>query len=51
VLNTDASGYGGSGVVNAGTIAAAETPWHGQQWSAELDLPPLGVVWLTPGDR
>ena len=51
VLNTDASGYGGSGVVNGGAIAAVETAWHGQQWSAELELPPLGVLWLTPGGR
>jgi 1,4-alpha-glucan branching enzyme len=50
VLNTDSSGYGGSGVGNQ-AIAAEETPWHGQQWSAELQLPPLGVIWLTPEGR
>ena len=32
----------------AAPIAADETAWHGQQWSAELELPPLGVVWLAP---
>ncbi|MDX6598552.1 MAG: 1,4-alpha-glucan branching enzyme [Gaiellales bacterium] len=48
VLNTDATAYGGSGVVNAGAIEAEDTAWHGQQWSAELELPPLGVIWLAP---
>ena len=24
------------------------SPWHGQPFSAELTLPPLGVVWLVP---
>jgi 1,4-alpha-glucan branching enzyme len=48
VLNTDAPEYGGSGVGNHGTVEAAALPWHDQPFSAELTLPPLGVVWLTP---
>jgi 1,4-alpha-glucan branching enzyme len=48
VLNTDAAAYGGTGVVNAGAIAPEEIAWHGQAQSAELELPPLGVVWLAP---
>ena len=51
VLNTDAHAYGGSGVGNRGAVVAEETAWHGQQWSAELTLPPLGVVWLAPEAR
>jgi 1,4-alpha-glucan branching enzyme len=47
VLNTDAAGYGGSNVVN-GTVSAEETPWHDQPFSAEVTLPPLGVLWLVP---
>jgi 1,4-alpha-glucan branching enzyme len=47
VLNTDATGYGGSNVVN-GTVEAEEKPWHDQPFSAEVTLPPLGVVWLVP---
>ena len=47
VLNTDATGYGGSNVVN-GPIEAEEEPWHDQPFSAEVTLPPLGVVWLVP---
>ncbi|HST24474.1 MAG TPA: 1,4-alpha-glucan branching protein GlgB [Gaiellaceae bacterium] len=46
-LNTDAAGYGGSNVVN-GSIEAEEKPWHDQPFSAEVKLPPLGVVWLVP---
>jgi 1,4-alpha-glucan branching enzyme len=48
VLNTDAGRYGGSGVGNGAAIVAEKLAWHGQQWSAELQLPPLGVVWLAP---
>jgi 1,4-alpha-glucan branching enzyme len=47
VLNTDATGYGGSNVVN-GAVEAEETPWHDQPFSAEVTLPPLGVLWLAP---
>jgi 1,4-alpha-glucan branching enzyme len=49
-LNTDSTHYGGSNVGNLGAIAAEEKPWHDQPYSAELTLPPLGVVWLVPGD-
>ena len=47
VLNTDATGYGGSNVVN-GPIEAEEKPWHDQPFSAEVTLPPLGVVGSCP---
>jgi 1,4-alpha-glucan branching enzyme len=47
VLNTDAAGYGGSNVLN-GSVEAEQTPWHDQPFSAELTLPPVGVVWLVP---
>jgi 1,4-alpha-glucan branching enzyme len=46
VLNTDADGYGGSGVGNYGGIEAVEEPWHGQPFSATLAAPPLGTVWF-----
>ena len=29
---------------------AEARPWHGQPHSAELTLPPLGVVWLAPDE-
>ncbi|MEX5717674.1 1,4-alpha-glucan branching protein GlgB [Geodermatophilus maliterrae] len=46
VLNTDAEGYGGSGVGNYGGVEAVEEPWHGQPYSAAVSAPPLGTVWL-----
>jgi 1,4-alpha-glucan branching enzyme len=48
-LNSDAAHYGGSDVGNMGAVEAAATPWHDQLFSAEVTLPPLGVVWLVPG--
>jgi len=49
VLNTDSSYYGGGGIGNLGAVEAEQEGWHGQPYSAELTLPPLGVVWLRPG--
>jgi 1,4-alpha-glucan branching enzyme len=48
LLNTDSSYYGGSGVGNLGGVEAEAVPWHDQQFSALLTLPPLGAVWLVP---
>jgi 1,4-alpha-glucan branching enzyme len=50
VLNTDAAGYGGSGVGNMGLVEATAEPWHGRPASASVTLPPLGVLWLVPED-
>ena len=47
-LNTDSTYYGGSDVGNLGTIEAEPLPWNDQPFSAEVTLPPLGVVWLVP---
>ena len=47
ILNTDAELYGGGNICNVGTIAAEKIPWHGLDYSAEITLPPLGVVWLS----
>jgi 1,4-alpha-glucan branching enzyme len=47
-LNTDSEFYGGSGVGSMGTVTSEERPWHDQPFSAEVTLPPLGVVWLVP---
>jgi 1,4-alpha-glucan branching enzyme len=51
VLNTDASTYGGSGVGNLGSVVATDDPWHSQPASADVVVPPLGVVWLVPAGR
>jgi 1,4-alpha-glucan branching enzyme len=49
-LNTDSTYYGGSDVGNLGGVKAEEYPWHDQPYSAEVTLPPLGVLWLVPED-
>lgn len=51
ILNTDAESYGGSGVGNLGSVVAEEIPWDGQPYSAEVTMPPLGVVWFEPETR
>ncbi len=48
ILNTDAAGYGGSGVGNPGHIVPDVEGWDGQPASYEFTLPPLGVLWLLP---
>jgi 1,4-alpha-glucan branching enzyme len=48
ILNSDAEAYGGANLGNLGGVHAEEIAWGGESWSAELTLPPLGVVWLTP---
>ena len=48
VLNTDAEAYGGSNQGNLGGVTAEARPWHGQHFSAEMTLPPLAVLWLSP---
>jgi 1,4-alpha-glucan branching enzyme len=50
IVNTDDSGYGGSGTRNV-VIHAEDVPWHEQPFSASVTLPPLGVVWLVPEGR
>jgi 1,4-alpha-glucan branching enzyme len=50
VLNSDSTLYGGSGAGNPDGVVAEPKPWHDQPFSAEVTLPPLGVVWLVPDD-
>ena len=55
-LNTDASGYGGSGAVN-GVLEAVHRAPEGRHGAGRarfgqrvlMTLPPLGVVFLKPG--
>jgi 1,4-alpha-glucan branching enzyme len=49
LINTDSKRFGGGGNGN-GALAAEPRPWHGQAHSAELTLPPLGVLWLVPAE-
>ena len=48
VLNTDWEGFSGSGVCNPGDMDANGPGWHGLEFSADVTLPPLGVIWLVP---
>ncbi|RKN09322.1 1,4-alpha-glucan branching enzyme [Streptomyces radicis] len=48
VLNTDASVYGGSGVVNREPLKSDPTPSHGRDMSICPTLPPLATIWLRP---
>ncbi|QOR46145.1 1,4-alpha-glucan branching protein GlgB [Trueperella pecoris] len=48
VLNTDAVEYGGSGVGNLGQVQTEAVEWAGRAQSAIMQLPPYGVVYLTP---
>lgn len=45
-LNSDAKEYGGSGAGNMGEVTAEEKPFHSQNFSAKLTLPPLGILFL-----
>ncbi len=48
LVNTDSRLYGGSDVGNGGGVLAEPIPWHGQPYSLQLTLPPLGALWLRP---
>ncbi len=47
-LNTDAGSYGGTNVGNGGHVVTDPHPWHGRPHSAEITLPPLGVLVFVP---
>ncbi|MFM2202968.1 MAG: hypothetical protein RL673_627, partial [Actinomycetota bacterium] len=46
LLNTDATKYGGSGVINA-RVECHSKPNRGLDFSATVRIPPLGTVWFT----
>ena len=48
LLNSDAAKFGGNNFVNALPMTAEPGKWHGQPYSVELTLPPLGVLFLKP---
>ena len=51
ILNSDAAQYGGSGSGSSGQVSAEAVPWQHCGFSAPLDLPPLGVLFLRPHAR
>ena len=48
LANSDDPGYGGSGISPGEKLGAEQIDAHGFEHSLELDLPPLGMVILTP---
>lgn len=51
ILNSDHTDYGGSGLVNDEVMKAEKMVWHGQTYSLEIKLPPLGMVVLKKKPR
>ncbi len=47
ILNTDAVEYGGSGVGNLGAVETEAVAWNGREQSAQIQLPPFGVVYFA----
>ncbi len=47
ILNSDAKQYGGSGMGNLGGVEANPVPYHGEEQSINIMIPPLGIVMFT----
>ncbi|MFW5662653.1 MAG: alpha amylase C-terminal domain-containing protein, partial [Bacteroidota bacterium] len=47
ILNSDAEYYGGSGQGNFGGIESHPVPYHGEEQSILITVPPLGIVMFT----
>jgi 1,4-alpha-glucan branching enzyme len=47
ILNSDATQYGGSGVGNFGGVETNPVPYHEQEQSINIVVPPLAVVMFT----
>jgi 1,4-alpha-glucan branching enzyme len=48
ILNTDATRYGGSDILNPDPVKPEPTGAHGRPASIQLTLPPLATIWLRP---
>jgi 1,4-alpha-glucan branching enzyme len=50
-LSTDEGRWWGGGLdpLEGGAVDAEDVGWHGQPASLRMAVPPLSVVWLTPG--
>jgi len=47
ILNSDALNYGGSGQGNFGGVETVPLPFHNEDFSINITLPPLGIVLFT----
>jgi 1,4-alpha-glucan branching enzyme len=48
IANSDDAQFGGSGAGSTGSVVADTVSAHGRPRSVELDLPPLGALYLVP---
>ncbi|MCP5097628.1 MAG: 1,4-alpha-glucan branching protein GlgB [Chloroflexi bacterium] len=46
ILNSDAEQFGGSNILNEGSLQSEQVNWHDQDTSIQMTLPPLGIVYL-----
>src|ERR1043165_9147415 len=51
IVNTDSEQYCGGGFGVVRSIRAEKMPWQGQDYSAEITLPPLSVMWFEAPAR
>lgn len=51
VFNSDLEEFGGSGVGNKKTIISKNQNWHNQPYSVEIEIPPLGVLFLKKKEK
>jgi 1,4-alpha-glucan branching enzyme len=50
IINSDAKQYWGSGMGNFGKVASSPVPYHNEDQSINILLPPLGVVMFAKGE-
>ncbi len=51
IFNSDDPKWGGSGQFNQTPLRAQVQPWHNQEYSLELKLPPLATIFLRQGKK
>jgi 1,4-alpha-glucan branching enzyme len=49
IFNTDSQLWGGGNIGNAGEVWTNDIPSHGRYCSIDLNVPPLGAVYLKKG--
>ncbi|MDR3348114.1 MAG: 1,4-alpha-glucan branching protein GlgB [Acidaminococcales bacterium] len=49
-LNSDDANFGGSGKWTRRVLIANPTPWHGQEYSLVVRVPPLSSLYIVAGD-
>ncbi len=47
ILNSDGKNYGGSGQGNLGGVETVPVPYHNEDYSINITIPPLGIVIFT----